>query len=186
MRRRLLNLLTVMSLLLCVAVAVLWVRSYGNEDQLMLDVPYATGLYRGVAWNGDGRAGLSLDHFSWTTPTPVGHVEWRRFERRTEPLNSWVLARRPNGDGVQVAGMDFYFRRIKSVPPEAEASTTYGGFLVPHAYLVALCLAFPTMKATAYLRRRRRRKRNFCGSCGYDLRATPDRCPECGTTSGAQ
>jgi hypothetical protein len=36
-RRRLLNLLTLLSLLLCVAVVTLWVRSYGQHSQSEFD-----------------------------------------------------------------------------------------------------------------------------------------------------
>jgi hypothetical protein len=42
----------------------------------------------------------------------------------------------------------------------------------------------PLVRFVALVRRRRAARRGLCRSCGYDLRASPDRCPECGTQVG--
>ena len=36
-------------------------------------------------------------------------------------------------------------------------------------------------EAFLFVRRIRRSRADYCSVCGYDLRGTPDRCPECGT-----
>jgi hypothetical protein len=54
---------------------------------------------------------------------------------------------------------------------------------VPVGCLLVLPAAWPTAWAWQYSRQRlllRRRTAGQCVSCGYDLRATPGRCPECG------
>jgi hypothetical protein len=53
--------------------------------------------------------------------------------------------------------------------------------LIPFWLILALLAPLPTIWLVSRLRRRRRLADNLCPVCGYDLRATPGRCPECGT-----
>jgi hypothetical protein len=67
--------------------------------------------------------------------------------------------------------------------PNARLDNT-GGRMVrvyfPFWALTLVSLIAPTMAAIGYCRSRRRRRQGMCPRCGYDLRATPERCPECG------
>ena len=80
-----------------------------------------------------------------------------------------------------------YLRRDKQPYSRPPVTGWYWGFRVisvPYWSIVLVTGAGPALWFASYVRHRRRRLRalaHLCPSCGYDLRATPGRCPECGS-----
>jgi hypothetical protein len=185
MSRRLLNLLTALSLLLCVAAGVLWGRSRVVGD-----------YFEREYFRHDGLPGLPGKHHlvvvTWFVSADAGDVSVARFTRPMvggrEPEDfvpdgeGWHWKRRPpqkqevDGDSLlRWVGVSVL---IQETGPGKD---TFWSVTAP-LWLVAMVSAvLPAAKMTARLCRRWKRcPRGGCSRCGYDLRATPERCPECG------
>ena len=80
--------------------------------------------------------------------------------------------------GWVVDSRGHYFRGTQATPSR----------IVSVSLVVPLILTLPMASVGAQLAARpslheRRRQFGLCARCGYDLRATPGRCPECGTAA---
>jgi hypothetical protein len=85
------------------------------------------------------------------------------------------------GLGLMVAAVV----RTRNQPASGPASPWASSFLIIAGQVVASAGGFAAV--IPLMRRRQRTSRlaaGLCPSCGYDLRATPDACPECGAPVG--
>jgi hypothetical protein len=172
-----LSALTVLSLLLCVAVAVMWVRSYWVSDELIWTTAHVD-VSTGRAWN-ENMEYVQSSRGWWAHGNHSTDPDaWDRYEHSNRP------------EGVRLR--EFEWRRTPAPLAIQFRATRYGGETpVPYWATVLALAVLPTCRVTLprvrrWLERRRRDCVGRCGYCGYDLRATPDRCPECGRgTRGA-
>jgi hypothetical protein len=189
--RYILNGLAVLSLLLCVATAALWVRSYVVAD---------TYWWPGSWWtvhlgSSSGWLFADAEHAPASRSPPAGYrAQSPRYPtlRRPWPSEPGV---RHYADVGAVAwfvtdGGTLNFHRIPGAPTPPNTfflpQLTFDpqrNFYARHWLLVALGAALPTTRFLVWLRRRRSPGAGLCSKCGYDMRATPDRCPECGTVA---
>jgi hypothetical protein len=74
-----------------------------------------------------------------------------------------------------------YVRYYSAVGQLPEGRWSNRVLSVPLLPLILLTGILPVLRLIHRRRQQTRRRLGLCLTCGYDLRATPERCPECGT-----
>jgi hypothetical protein len=152
-KRRVFNLLVGISFSLCVATAILWIRVawFGIGDGF--DYKRANGPMVEIEFIADSNSpGLEL------------------YFKRNVNLN---LTANPTRHGLRFPGFDYF--------ADTGAGSYNGKLIVSHWLAMLATVIAPLALAGRWLQPHKSNNSNCCSNCGYDLRATPDRCPECGT-----
>ena len=196
MRRKLFTLLARLSLLLCVAVCVLWVRSYFVADRF---------FWRGWADDADrsyqrqvvilsGHGGVGVNSIVQSGERwPANRLGYREAiaqylaKSGSPPFHSSGASKYPAfnvgvGDDPVWGGFKHgsFFNPVSPADPRPRS---YGWqVVVPYWAIVPATAVLPVVWEWRRRTRRRREIAGLCPSCGYDLRATPERCPECGAS----
>jgi hypothetical protein len=183
--RHILNWLTVLSLVLCVASIVTWTRSFRWVEGVTFLRQHEGGEpWRSITAVGTlgGFVGLHCfeDHPGATRTASAGYQKERFDGREFQQLLDHLAGPGSVWHGGRRWGV-YYCWFDEPYGPWSRGLTYRDTFvLVPCWMLVVLFAALPAARFAWARRRRLRDERGLCPSCGYDLRATPDRCPECG------
>jgi hypothetical protein len=171
-------------LVLLAAAGSLWARSYWAIDEVSF---HRTGSWRRYELSTlPGKLRLTkLD--DWHDPSPVTFMSARRSDVTEQEWNlkptplSWFPGApfgKPPAVSVRFAGVSY--DRDEFVIRFAKP-TTVQVWKLPIWPICLLLAVAPAARVIRVVRWRRRASTGCCRACGYDMRATPERCPECGS-----
>lgn len=167
--RYIFNGLTVLSLLLAIAVAGLWVHAQWRFDwfEYAPDPHRNLGLMlmrKGLHVYSDRPSVITGNLLTSSPPYGFSHYSGSAKSDPRPSCREWEYKLGP-----------FWWSWCDG----GEALRT--SLVMPYWPLLALAMPLPTSWLARFFSRRGSRHLGHCLCCGYDLRATPDRCPECGT-----
>jgi hypothetical protein len=96
----------------------------------------------------------------------------------------WHWYRKNAGNFAAVFALAFLIANLTltvSIHAPARERLTHLGLSLGLGLAALLSFAVAAVGWVERARRRRRGERNQCPRCGYDVRATPAQCPECGS-----
>ena len=158
--------------------ALIWLTSHLREFSIMWW--YWTSNSVETRWVGftNGRYNFSFSRHDGVRPTPKDLREPRlkiRFERMPPaPVmpSRWTYRIRSDAQGYELLGL-----QLKKSQTRVSTSR---GFNLPCSWVAAVSLSI--ILATLLRRVRQSGLGRLCAHCGYDLRASIGRCPECGAS----
>jgi hypothetical protein len=186
MIRRLFTFAAAMSLLLCAAAVTLWVQSHRRTDVLV------AGYWH---YQTHPRYTNYFDAWELNAFNDNGHVKVRAYLRGcVAGPGRYEAFPREKGRLLAIDPAEHYgpYTLGDDLLAGAQPTRSLPGFRywsaprvvaadVSHAVLVGLTAVLPLIELFRLRRRRRSLAAGLCPVCGYDLRASRERCPECGT-----
>jgi hypothetical protein len=167
--------------MLCIGLIAAAVRSHFAWDRFNRDELTDSGTTWQRAWtridSSNGRIDLSLSRETRSNRAQLAYLQ------STSPKFAWSIrhgnnSMPTNSKVLRLLGM---FGQIERAP-----GRFFIRLILPYWLLAAFCAMGPVVWGIRSRRRsvaERRKAEGLCKTCGYDLRATPDRCPECGAVS---
>ena len=173
MARRLFTLLSALSLLLCVASVAVWVRGYWVRDEVTV-WRYPPGRRQQTVIAG------------FPGCVYFGRCDWPAVASGGTARTGWDSRPQHGRWDGGFGGWPVRWQFARFVWVGFDRPGAWDRLLViPLWCPTALFAVAPIGTVVAWRRRRRGRREGLCPRCGYDLRATPDLCPECGAVPGA-
>ncbi len=180
MKRRFVNFVSAIVVLLAIVLTLVWVRSWYTADEV---VGQSTPFYfRCISGKGRLQVGAAF----WNGKAKIYHLA-----EACEDFSPFLGFGNLYTDSIDTTsswhGIEFVSGKIDfhGTGKSWHGDRSYFAITIPDGDCVAALALVAAIRfiprIVRHRLRRQRAKSGACLKCGYDLRATPDCCPECGT-----